>query len=113
MGVKDLVLASSDLATREVEVPEWKTTLTVTELGLGEGMQLAAMYGNGEKVTLTGRDVAQVVAWGVVDPETGERVFSDADVPKLARKSRHALMRLFSAIGELSSADGFEEAEKN
>lgn len=112
MGLKDTVLSSSDLSTRQVEVPEWGTTLTVAELGLDAGMKLAAMYGSGDVVTLTGLDVAQVVAWGVVDG-SGERVFSDDDVPKLARKKRQALMRLFNAIAELSAADGFEEAEKN
>lgn len=107
------MLNASDLATREVDVPEWKSTVTIAELALDEGLKLVEMYGDGDKVTLTGRDIAQVVAWSVVDPETGERLFTDDDVPKLARKSRSALMRLFTAVSELSMSSGFEEAEKN
>ena len=112
MGLKDKVLGTFDRATKKVHVPEWDVTLTVCELGLEEGLLLAEMYGTGEKVSLTGRDIAQVVAWGVLD-ENGDRMFADEDVAGLSKKSRHALMRLFTEISQLSAAGAFEEAEKN
>jgi len=88
--------------------------VTIRELTLEEGVQLSRLYGRvskeGDSVTLHAEDVAKVVAWGVVD-ESGERVFSDDDVPALARKNRDALMLLFREITALA-ADA-EDAEGN
>ena len=105
------ILSFNDLKTSEVKVKEWDCTLTIRELGLDEGIKLFAMaraYSEDEP-TLSAADVAQVVVWGVIDPETGEQVFSDEDVPALAKKNRKPLMRLYAKITELSG----EDAEKN
>lgn len=105
------LLGISDLRTTEVEVPKWGTTLTVRELTLDEGVKLSQMYRHmdGEKASLKAEDIAQVVAWGVVD--NGERVFSDDDVPRLAQKNRDVLLALYTTIVGLSGDP--EEAEKN
>lgn len=98
-----------DLKTKDIEVAEWKKTLTVRELSLDEGMKMYAMVkGDGDKLSLDAKDIAQVVAWGVVDAN-GERVFTDDDVPKLAGKNRKSLMFIYSEITALSGDD----AEKN
>lgn len=105
------LLDFADLREKEIEVKEWKCTLRVRELGLEEGMALFNMIKGlqeGSAVTLQATDIAQVIAWGVVD-ENGNRVFSDADVPKLARKNRNALMSIYTEITSLTG----EDAEKN
>lgn len=113
MSLSESILGNDDLRTKEVEVPQWKTTLTVRELGLQESM---IAYGSlkptdtGE-VTLGHSNIAQIVAFGVIDPETGDRVFSDADIPKLARKNHKALMTLYMAITALSGT--VEDEVKN
>lgn len=108
------ILGLSDLRTETVKVPQWGCDVCIRELNLEEGVKLSQMYGRiakeGGSVTLKAEDVAQVVAWGVVD-ENGERLFSDDDVPALARKNREALMLLFSRITSLA-ADA-EDAGKN
>ena len=116
MGLKQSLLDKQDLRTEEVFVEAWGETLTVRELGLAEGVALARMYGQiSEEVQMTAEQIAQVVVWGVVDPETGGRLFSDEDVPMLAGKNQKALMQLFMAVTKLATLteEGIEEAEKN
>ena len=104
------ILSYNDLRVGEVEVEEWGCTLHIRELGLEEGLKLFSMAQDvDENPTLDANDVAQVVAWGVIDPETGGRLFSDDDVPALAKKSHKPLMKLYAAIAALSA----EDAEKN
>jgi hypothetical protein len=105
------ILNFMDVKTSEVEVPEWKTKLRIKELGLEEGMSLFEKFKgikDGEDITLNARDIAQVVSWGVID-EDGNQLFSEADIPALARKNRNALMTLYTAITALTG----EDAEKN
>lgn len=105
----DDVLAFDDLRTKTVSIAQWGgAKFTVRELGLAQGLELFAMFG-GETAELTGEQVAKVVAWGVIDANTGERVFTDDHVPKLAQKNRDALLTLYRAITALSS----EDARKN
>ena len=105
------ILKFADLRRGTVEVPEWNTVLTVQELGLEQGLAVYNMMQgmDGGKVTMQAQDIARIVAWSVIDPDTGDAVFSEADVPKLAKKNREALIRIYQAITELSG----EEAEKN
>jgi hypothetical protein len=113
MGLKDSLLGLDDLRTKDVEVPAWKTTVTIRELGLQESMNAFGSLkpDKGGKVTLEPEDIAKIVAYGVIDPETGDRVFSDEDVPKLARKNTKALMLLYGAITSLSGS--VEDEVKN
>lgn len=118
MVLKDQILGANDLRTKTVEVPEWGCSLTVCELGLSEGVKLAKLYSSvsdSGTVSLDAEDIARVVSWGVLDPQTGERMFSEEDVPSLARKSQSALMGLFRAITSIShpSDEDVEEAAKN
>jgi hypothetical protein len=111
--MKDEILGFPDLRTKVVTVPHWNKSLTIREMGLHEGIQFAGMMrgASEDKVTLTAQDIARVVAWGVIDPETGERVFTDEDVAPLSRKSQKALLFLYQEIVGLSG--DVEEAGKN
>jgi hypothetical protein len=105
------ILGFQDLRTKQVEVPQWGATLTIKEMGLQEGVKFAGMVRDtGETLTMTAEQIASIVAWCVID-DAGERVFSDADIPKLASKSQKALLFLYSEIVGLSGS--LEEAEKN
>jgi len=113
MDLSSEILGCDDLRRKEVKVPQWGKTLTIQEMGLQESLQSIGSIHPDEngQVTLSHLDIAQVVAYGVIDPETGERVFSDADVPKLARKNRAPLMLLYTEITALSGS--VEEEAKN
>ena len=106
MGLSQDLLDFDDLRTQEVMVPQWKRTVTIQELGLQESMlAFGSIKPDDEgKVTLDHMDIAQIVAFGVIDPDTGERVFSDKNVPKLARKNHKALMLLYTSITALSGS---------
>ena len=114
MELSQEILAFGDLRTKKVDVPQWKRKITVQEQGLQESLVSFGPDANVSKdgtITLNAIDIARVVAFGVIDPDSGERVFSDEDIPALARKNREALMLLYHAILELSGTP--EEAEKN
>ena len=104
------ILSFADLKTKVVKVKEWDCELTIRELGLDEGLRMVAMVKDvdGETPTISAKDIAQVVAFGVVD-EDGERLFSDDDVDALSRKHTKALTFLYGEIIALSE----QEAEKN
>jgi hypothetical protein len=96
-----------DVKTSTVDVPEWKTTLKIKELGLDEGMSLFEKFKGlkeGDEFTLKARDIAQVVSWAVIDDD-GNRLFSEEDIPALAKKNRNALMTLYTAITALTGED--------
>ena len=104
------ILSFNDLKTSEVVIEDWDCTLHIRELGLEEGLKLFSMVsGDDESNMLKADDIAQVIVWGVIDPKSGKQVFSDKDVPALAKKGRRPLMKLYSAITDLSG----EDAEKN
>ena len=103
------ILSFNDLKTSEVVIEDWDCTLHIRELGLEEGLKLFSMVSGDEGDMLKADDIAQVVVWGVIDPKSGKQFFSDKDVPVLAKKSRRPLMKLYSAITDLSG----EDAEKN
>ena len=107
------LLAIDDLRTKEIEVPRWKRKVTIRELGLQESMLAfgSVKPGSDGTVTMDYLDIAQIVAFGVIDPVTGERAWSDEDVPKLARKNKTALMFLYTSITALSGS--IEDEVKN
>ena len=97
------ILGFDDLKTKVVAVKQWKCKLTIRELGLDEGLRLFGQVVD-NKVTVNAEQIAQIVAWGVVDSD-GERVFSDEDVPALMKKSKAALVFLYGEITKLSTGD--------
>ncbi len=103
------ILNFDDLRTKEVKVKWWKCGMTIRELGLDDGLKMFAMAKDlDDNARIDAEDLAQVVAWGVID-ESGERVFSDDDVAALAKKNPKPLMFLYNEIIALSG----EEAVKN
>jgi len=104
------ILGFDDLKTKVVKVKHWDCELTVRELGLDQGIQLFSMVSDLEgKPTIDAEQIAKVVAWGVVDPTTNERIWSDEDVPALMKKSRLPIMFLYGEITNIS----VDDAEKN
>ena len=104
------ILSFDDLKTKVVKVKQWDCELTIRELGLDDGLKMFSMVSEvNDDLVIAAEDVAQVVSWGVIDPDTGERLFSDDDIAPLAKKNRMALMFLYQEIIALSG----EDATKN
>ena len=102
MNAADL-LGFSDLKTKVVKVKGWECSLTIQELGLDDGIKMFdGVKDIDDKTVMTANSIAEVVAWGVVHADTLERVFSDDDVPALAKKNTNVLMFLYKEIMSLS-----------
>ncbi len=115
MGLnRDAILECSDLPREELDIPEWGgkviiRALTISE-GEGVGNAVAEAKKNGEKISYG----ALLAAASIVD-ENGNRIFSDADVVPLSRKSRSAIQRIVDAAERLSGVGqaAHENAIKN
>lgn len=113
MDLRESLLNANDLRSKEVFVKQWDQTVTVQELGLQESLEVYGTIKPDEdgNVTMGHAEIARMVALGVVDPKTRERIFLDSDVPKLARKNKAALMLLYTEITALSGS--IEDEAKN
>lgn len=114
---KAQILAAQDIKTEPVEVPEWGGEVLVRGLSGAErdGFEDRIIKREGKQSRVVLKDVrAKLVAICMVDGQ-GERMFSDAEVADLTKKSAAALQRVFEVAQRLSGltdADA-EELEKN
>ncbi len=114
---RDEILQADDLEMEVVKVPEWGGEvlvrgLTGTERDAFEGSIITL---KGKQSSMNMQNVrAKLVARSIVD-EYLERLFSDADVEALGKKSAAALDRVFSVAQRLSgvSDEDVEELAKN
>ena len=108
MGLRNKILETNDLKREPFPCPEWPEAdgeLWVRGLTAAESVHL---HDHGD-------EVMPWVASCVLLDEDGEPVFTEADVPELAKKSPAVLNRIVNATYRLSkmTADAQEEAEKN
>ena len=101
---RDQILGVKDIKTETVEVPEWGGSVLVRSLGAVELDELEQMnqeaQGKDERVNLRGVR-ARLAMLSVVD-ESGRRVFTQADIEALNRKSGRAVNRIVTKAQELS-----------
>lgn len=111
------IIAAKDLATEEVEVPEWGGVVIVRALsGTERDAYEAGIFASGS--TAPGKSPeynlqnirAKLASKTMVD-EDGKRLFSDADVVILGLKSAAALDRVFSVAQRLSRLTNQDVAE--
>lgn len=106
---KEQMLGVLDLPVEELAVPEWNGKVLVrglsgTERDEYEQSIMEARKGLGGKVEIKpnfANAKAKMAVKCIVDKD-GKRVFSDADVPALGRKSAAALNRIVDKIQALS-----------
>lgn len=118
MGLLDrqAIFDAADIAKEKVAVPEWGGEVMVYGLTAGE----KDAYEDGmintskkSKVTLMGA-TARLCAMCIRD-EKGNRIFTDADVAALGKKSSAAMERISKVAQKLSGMgkDDIEEIVKN
>lgn len=118
---KDLgahILGVEDRGYVELDVPEWGCrvrigTLTGAERDALEASGIRVVNGKVKVVDKSGMR-ARLAAYVLQDLE-GNRLFTEADIPKLAKKSAKALERINVAASELNGLTDAEaeELEKN
>ena len=97
MSIRDTILAANDNRLEPVEVPEWGVTVYVPAVTIEdmEGFEKSE-----------GPHAAARMAAFVIRDEKGERVFTDADAPALAKRSMAAVNRIIAVFNRLN---GFAE----
>lgn len=111
--------SANDIRTEIVAVPEWGGDVAVRQLTGAERdafeASLVRTTPDGKREPDLSSMTAKLVAACLVDGVTGDRLFSDADVERLANKSATALRRVFEAAQKLNGmgAGAVEQAEKN
>lgn len=112
-NLREQILAAQDREIREVQVPEWGLTVRVSAMSgrdrdLWEAEIIARRAPGGQGVYDNMR--ASLLARCLVD-EAGERIFAEADVEALGRKSARALNRLFDVASELNAISEADQKE--
>lgn len=114
---RDAILAAPDIQEEIVPVPEWGGDVIVRGLtgAQRDAFEASVVEQKGKKTEMKLDNIrARLVALSIVD-EKGKRLFSDADVVALGKKSARPLQRLWDKARELSglSDDDVEELAKN
>ena len=118
---RDDILNVKDIAIELVDVPEWGGQvyvkgMTGLERDAFEG-SIVETRGKGTRVNMA--NVRAKLAAQTLCDENGERLFTDADVKELGKKSASALQRVFevaqrlSGIGEDAVKELTGELEEN
>lgn len=107
VSLREKILAADDIASEMVEVPEWDVTVEVRGMNGADRsriLETAASSVDG-KIGIGTMYVETVIA-STYDPETGLRIFTDADRDDLMSKSASAIDRLATIGMRLSAMDG-------
>lgn len=103
---RDAILASQDIQTEEVSIPEWGGVVYVRGLTGKERDQfeLSMVQGKGKSQELNLKNFrAKLIVLSVVDgPNSTTRLFTPADVVALGEKSASALQEVFKVAQRLS-----------
>lgn len=112
MSLKDDILADDDGKWEDVKTPEWKSS-PVTRVKALSGTERDAFEASSRQLRPNpkgGFDVvpnqenarARFLVRAIIDPDTGERIFTDQDANALGRKNAAVLDRLFEVGTRLS-----------
>jgi hypothetical protein len=109
---REAILGAADLPAEEVEVPEWGGVVVVRGL-TGEGRDEFEASTTVVRGTTIARDTANIraklVSHCVIDPGTGEPMFTRQDVDALGKLSGAALNRVWAVACRLSGMQEDEE----
>lgn len=98
---KEAILEAGKVKTRTVEIPEWGGEVIIRQLDAAELLSLT-----------TDADGSMTAAMSIVD-ESGNRMFSDEDLPLLRRMAAAGRLRLNRAINEFNGIGNLAETAKN
>ena len=108
------ILAQDDLKYEDVEIPEWGGAwVRVRTLNASERdhFEAGTIQRNGRTMTTNMEHIrARLCLLCLVDPETGDRLFSEEDTFPLGGKSAAALDRIFTVAQRLN---GMREEDVN
>lgn len=110
---KSAILEADDLKYEDVDVPEWGGTVRVRCLTAADRYALLDASLGQDGTINRQRFVLGILAAAIVN-ESGERLFTDVEVERLATKSYMALDRLVPVANRLNGLGGEQDViEKN
>ena len=116
MSLRDKILAVTDDAPSEtIEIPEWGVQVLVKGFNLGAKDDfLTAVYNTETKKSDIKAFNSGVLIGCAHDPETGEKLFTEDDIPTLKQKSASAVQKIVDVGARLSGLtdDAVEVAGK-
>lgn len=123
MSLREKILAAEDRPFRDVPTPEWAgngvptarvITMAAADRDTWEAEAMLARTQLEGTARLRNMRAALVVRC-LVDPESGERIFSDQDVEPLGQKSAKVIDRLFAVATDLNAVtdEDMKALEKN
>lgn len=116
MSLRDKILAvKNDTPTELVAIPEWDVTVLVKGFTLGAKDDfLGTVLDPKTKETNLKAFNSGILVGTAYDPETGEKLFTEEDIPVLKEKSASAIQRLVDVGARLSGLtdDAVEVAAK-
>ena len=101
---RDDILTAKDIQTEVVSVPEWKGKVRVRGLNAAQRdkYQISLLQEPGKSIKLAlDNATSKLVSLCVVEGK-GKRLFSQADIVKLSKKSGAALNRIYTVAQRLS-----------
>lgn len=104
-NLRDTILSATALPHEDVQLSDLGVTVRVRGMTAAEleTYQEGCMEGRGRKRRFTGKDAhGKLVSLCCIDPETGMRIFSDADIQRLGQVRADILQRLFGIAARLS-----------
>lgn len=119
------LLSGSALRTTEIEIEELGGKITLKALSTGQVQRMQKSIKEAQKLkdeddTAAFRVVLDVVVQGAIDPDTGERMFEDADIEALLEKLPLSVLNKImkeiirhSKLDNKEAKEHQEEVEKN
>jgi hypothetical protein len=113
MLTKDQILKADDIKTEKVEVPEWGGDVHIKTMTGTERDAFEQSIISGQKTNLA--NIRAKLCARVIRDGNGKRLFTDADVAALGKKSAKALDRIFAKAQTLNgiTAEDVEGLAKN
>lgn len=108
----EAILAFDDVQVRDVPVPEWNGTVRLRSMSGRErdSFEASLREVHGKDIVInTVNSRAGLVARCAINPDTGERLFTDQQINALGEKNAAVLDRLYEVAAELSGLGGEEE----
>lgn len=114
---RDAILQTSDIRKELVSVPEWGGDVYVRSLTAAERDQFEAslIVQRGKQQEINLKNARAKLAVLAICDEQGQRLFSDADLAEMGKKSAGALQRVWIVAQRLSGItdEDMEELTKN
>lgn len=114
MNLRETILSADDLGSEIINVPEWGVTVEIRGLTVEQRahvMETAYIDDKIDSVKLN----RELIITCLYDPETGERIFTNADGDVIIKKNSGVVESLCKIASKLSglAPDSQKESEKN